>query len=173
MNGFCRVAVFELSSQPCLQTHFPTTMADPLSVTASVIAVATTAYKSSQALYEVIDTITQAPESFRALNADVKALNNLLALMVDAIEAKKQVASLPAAQTACLKALELPLHGCAQACENFKAKLDELMSHSSDRHTSMRDRIKLHFRSKEIESLQFKLGSYKSTLSIALSFASW
>ena len=148
-------------------------MADPLSVTASVIAVATIAYKSSQALCEVIDTITQAPETFCALSADVKALNQLLALMADATEAKKQAANLPAAQTACLKALELPLHGCAQACENFKAKLDKLMSHSSDSHTSMGDRIKLHFRSKEIESLQFKLSSYKSTLSIALSFASW
>ena len=148
-------------------------MSDPLSVTASVIAVATIAYKSSQALYEVIDTIREAPDFFRALNLDVKALNDLLRLVADATEAKKQVASLTAAQTACLQALELPLYGCSQACKDFKAKLDKLMSHSNDRHTSVRDRIKLHFQSKKIESLQFKLGSYKSTLSIALNFATW
>ena len=47
----------------CLQTHFSTAMTDPLGLTASVTAVATIAYKSSHALYEVIDIITEPPEN--------------------------------------------------------------------------------------------------------------
>jgi hypothetical protein len=43
-------------------------MADPLGVTASVIAVAGLAYSSSKALYEIISTIRDAPQVFQNLN---------------------------------------------------------------------------------------------------------
>ena len=148
-------------------------MTDPMSVIASVITVAGLAYKSSKALCEMIDTVRDAPETFRLLHGDLKALNDVLAPIFQTLEHKKATKDLPAAQAACLQALELPLQRCSDICDLFKSKLSTLMSHSSDTHTSKRDRLRLHFKSDEVESLRSTLGSYKSTLAIALSFVIW
>ena len=134
---------------------------DPLSITASVITVAGLAYKSTKALYEAIETIKDAPEFFETLNKDVKGLNNVLKAILEVIEDKEKAASLPAAQVTCLKALELPLQNCHEASDAFKAKIEKFTAHSSESHTSKRDRIHLHFKKDEIESLRYNLGSYK------------
>ena len=53
-------------------------MSDPVSLTASVIAIAGLAYSSSKALYEVISAIRDAPQVFQDLNQYIAALSQIL-----------------------------------------------------------------------------------------------
>jgi hypothetical protein len=147
-------------------------MSDPLSITASVAAIATLAYASSKTLYEIIKDIRDAPKSFCELITDLEALQDVLNALKAEFEGNDRDATLSEAQRSCLKELGPSLRGCSDVCDQFKSKLEELMSHSHDGHTSFRDRVKLQFHDKEISAFRFRLASYKSTLSVGLGFAS-
>ena len=147
-------------------------MTDPLSVSASVIAVATFAYSSSKTLFETLKGIRDAPKTFQDLSTDLGALQEVLGLLKARLDPGGQGGAFSEAQISCLEHLTTPLRACSDACSEFKSKLDGLTSHSNDRHTSFRDRLKLHFQDKEITAFKFRVASYKQTLSIALEFAS-
>jgi hypothetical protein len=147
-------------------------MSDPLSITASVAAIATIAYASSKALYEIIRDIHDAPKLFLNLTIDLEALQAVLTALKTEFEGNGRDAALSEAQRSCLKELGPSLRGCSNACDKFKSRLQELMSNSHDGHTSFRDRVKLQFHDKEVSAFRFRLASYKSTLSVGLGFAS-
>ena len=147
-------------------------MTDPLSVSASIIAVVTVAYSSTKALFEAVKGIRDAPKCFQDLITDLQALQEVLHLLGARLDSGGQGRPFSEAQVSCLDHLASPLSACSDACSGFKLKLDGIMGHSNDRHTSFRDRLKLHFQDKEITAFRFRLASYKLTLSIALEFAS-
>lgn len=147
-------------------------MTDPLTVSAGIIAVVTVAYSSSKTLFEVIAGIHDAPKTFDDLRTDLGALQEVLGLLEARLDPGGQGGAFSEAQASCLEHLASPLRACADACSEFKLKLDRLMGHSTDGHTSFRDRLKLHFQDKGITAFRFRLASYKQTLSIALEFAS-
>lgn len=147
-------------------------MSDPLSITASIVAIATLAYASSKALYEIIKDIQDAPKSFLDLNADLEALQAVLNSLKAELEGNGRDAGLSDTQQSCLRELGPSLQGCSDACDQFKSKLVDIMSHTREGHSSFRDRVKLQFHDKEIAAFRFRLASYKSTLSVALGFAS-
>jgi hypothetical protein len=147
-------------------------MSDPLSITASVVAVATLAYNSSKALYEITKDIKDAPKTFLDLKTDLEALQSVLNSLKTELNRKDRATALSEAQRSVLEELELPLRSCSDACDEFKSKLAKLLSRSGDGHTSFRDKVKLQFQDKEVSAFRFRLASYKSTLTIALSFSS-
>lgn len=97
-------------------------MADPLSITASIIAVATLAYKSTEALHNTINTVKDATKIFDNLNTDIATLKDVLGSLVSVVEETSTVGNLPEAQLRCLQALSLPLDGCSKACDNSSQK---------------------------------------------------
>ncbi len=147
-------------------------MTDPLTVSAGIIAVVTIAYSSSKTLVETVKGIRDAPKTFQDLSTDLAALQEVLGLLGARLDSGGQGGPFSEAQISCLEHLATPLRACSNACSEFKLKLDDVMCHSSDTHTSFRDRIKLRFQDKDITAFRFKLASYKLTLSIALEFAS-
>ncbi|KAF2195765.1 hypothetical protein K469DRAFT_699388 [Zopfia rhizophila CBS 207.26] len=148
-------------------------MADPLSITASVITVAGLAYSSGKMLYQAISDIHDAPETFIHLKTDVETLYETIHSLQQELEKKDTDASLSEAQKSNLREIKPTLQACRNACDAFKGKIDRLMRHSKDAHISLRDRLKLHFQEKEIGAFQARLGSYKSTLTIALDFSTF
>ncbi|KAF7586203.1 hypothetical protein BBP40_009294, partial [Aspergillus hancockii] len=75
------------------------------------------------------------------------------------------------AQTTRLVEVKAALEGCRVTCDEFLATLKRIMRHSKDRsHTSLHDRIRFHFKDKEVTSFRAQLASYKATLAISLQF---
>lgn len=143
-------------------------MADPLSITAGAIAVATLAYSSTKTLYHTISAIHDAPEAFAHLKTDIEILNETIYSLQQELKRKDTDADLSDAQKSNLREIKPTLEACYSACDAFKAKIDRVTRHSKDGYTSLRDRLKLQFQEKEIRAFQARLASYKSTLAIAL-----
>jgi hypothetical protein len=144
-------------------------MADPLSVTASVIAVAGLACSSSKALYELISTIQDAPQVFQDLNQYIAALSQILDALKTNLDGRG--ARLSESQIVCLQEAKPTLEGCDLACKDFKTKMDELTIHSQDGRRSFRDSIKLYFQNKSIADFQMRLVIWKESLALALDVA--
>jgi ABC-type transport system involved in cytochrome bd biosynthesis fused ATPase/permease subunit len=147
------------------------TMADPLSITASVIAVTTLAYTSSKMLYQTISGIQDAPEALAHLKTDVETLCDTIHSLQQGFEGKDADAALSESQKSNLREIKPTLEACHNACNAFKAKVDKLTHRSTEGHVSWRDRLKIQFQEKEVTAFQARLGSYKSTLAIAVEFA--
>jgi hypothetical protein len=144
-------------------------MADPLSVTASVVALAGTAYSSSKALYELISTIRDAPKVFQDLNQYVAALSQILRALKTNLDGRG--ARLSESQSVCLHEAMPALEGCDRACKDFKTKMERLTIHSQNGRRSIRDGINLHFQNKGIADFQTRLVSWKESLALALDVA--
>lgn len=147
-------------------------MADGLSIAASVITVAGLAYSSSKMLYQTISDIHDAPETFVHLKTDVETLSQTIHFLHQELEKKETDVALSEAQKSNLREIKPTLKACRSACDAFKGKIDKFMRHSKDGHISLRDKLKLQFHDKEIGAFQARLGSYKSTLTIAINFSS-
>jgi hypothetical protein len=146
-------------------------MAEAIGLAASVIGIATLACSSSKALYELLDGIYEAPQTLKFLKTDLDALQKLLSSLEAELKHKPDE-TLSDGLEKCLKEIEPSLKGCLTACDEFKLKLSKIVSHSTEQHTSLRDKVKLQFQEKEITAFRYRLASYKATVNIALSFAS-
>lgn len=144
-------------------------MADPLSITAGVIAVAGLAYSSSEALYELISTIRDAPQEFQDLNQYIEALSQILKALKTDLDGRG--ARLSESQIACLQETRPTLEGCDFACKAFKTKIEGLTAHSQDGRRSFRDSIKLNFQKKAIADFRMRLVGWKESLALVLDVA--
>lgn len=142
-------------------------MADPLSITASVITVAALAYSSGKALYDTIAAIRDAPQAFIYLKSDVATLCQTMDSLQRELEKGKNVEK-SNVQMLNLKEIKPVFEACCKASDEFKGKIDRVMCHSTDGRTSLRDRLKLQFQEQAIAAFQARLASYKSTFTIAL-----
>lgn len=146
-------------------------MADPVGLTASIIAIAGLAYQRSKALYELLNGIQNAPKTLQVLNDDLSAIQHLLKSIRSAMEDSSDD-SFSNSVKKCLEEGKPALVECGKACDEFAEKMGKIMSHSDANHTSARDRIKLQFQEKDILAFRYRIGSYKATLNIALSLTS-
>jgi hypothetical protein len=144
-------------------------MADPLSVTASVITVAGLAYSSSKALYEFISTIRNAPPMFQDLYQCIVALSQVINALKTNLPSRG--AKLSESHIACIQLAEPILEGCGLACKDFKTKMEQLTTHSQDGRRSFRDGIKLSFQDKSIADLRMRIANWKESLALALDVA--
>jgi hypothetical protein len=144
-------------------------MADPLSVTASVIAVAGLAYSSSKALYEFISAIQGAPQVFQELNQYIAALSQILEALKTNLDGCST--RLSESQIVCLQEAKPILEGCDLSCKGFKTKMEGLTIHSQNGRRSIRDSTRLHFQNKSIADFRMRLAGWKESLVIALNVA--
>ena len=138
-------------------------MADPLSITASVIAVGGFTLKASSALHELIRSFQSQNKDARALKAEVGDLNMVLESLLETI------ASNP---TLDFRALELPLQRCGHACEEYRKIIAKCTQHSSDKsRSSVRDWITQKYLQGDINDFKAMVAAHKSTINIALANA--
>ena len=138
-------------------------MADPLSVTASVLAVAGFALKSSLVLHATIRGFQSQNKDARALKAEVGDLSGVLESLLET------VANNP---TLDFKALEVPLQRCGNACDEYGKLITRCTKHSSEgSRPSVRDWITQKYLQGDINDFKAMLATYKSTINIALANA--
>lgn len=133
-------------------------MADPISMTASIISLATFAVQSSKALYDAVETIRDSGRSIRELKIETGALSGVLSALADTL----------AVSDAGLRALRVPLQQCGQICENYAVILTRFSAHTSDGKFSWRDCLVATYRGKNLADLRSLIRAYKSTITIAL-----
>jgi hypothetical protein len=136
-------------------------MGDPLSTTASAIAIVTVTIQSTTALYRIIDDFKNYPKRVSELKAQLWALINVLKSLEALVRDDATVGA----------TLESPLRQCGRACQGFKDLLEKCRQKSSSGRLSFSEWMKLRYRNGDIVSFVESLAGYKSTIGIAIADA--
>src|SRR5947208_9673826 len=140
-------------------------MADPLSVTASVVGITTAALQSVQFLAKTIDTIKDVPDTIKSIRADLQAVEPVLHHLNKALQGD-------ASQIVLSDQIKPAVEHCNRACTTFQSLLDHWMRHSTEEKTFWMDRWRVGlFGQERIKAFKGKLNDCKGTLNIALSTA--
>ncbi|KAJ5239542.1 hypothetical protein N7468_004161 [Penicillium chermesinum] len=130
-------------------------MADPLSITASLLAVITAAVQSTKALRETIIR-------FKGRDKTLARLQHELCDLVTILDSLKQVIGTEAEMLALLKG---PIERCAQVCHDFEKCMQAFGSKSK---TTIKDWTKMEFMRGDIHEFIDTISGYKSTISVGL-----
>ena len=141
---------------------------DPLSVSASLIAIAGLAWTSSKALYDVIDGLADAPQAITNINNNLVAVQAVLESLKQALGSKQSAALDPVLRQI---GIDVALEGCRAVCDDFKATIDKYTTHSTKTKFSKRDRLTVTFRKSKIATFTERLDLCKSTINLALTSA--
>lgn len=144
-----------------------------LGIAAGIIGIASFAYTSSKGLYDFIDAVRGAPLELRMLKEELGQVNTVLAQYQEELARRSTAGGAAAAEDLSIFAKPRPcIDGLQKACEDFEAELKGTFSHSTDDHSSVRDRVRYNFKEKKIAALKYRIATCKDTVNIALSFAS-
>ena len=123
---------------------------DPLSITASVLAVITAAIQSTKSLHETV-------KRFREHNKTLRRLQDELADLINILNSLTQVTSV---ETSMLALLQGPIDRCSQVCREFE-QLMEVFSGKSK--TGFRDWTRMEFMKGDINEFIDTIAGYKLT----------
>ncbi|KAF2008631.1 hypothetical protein BU24DRAFT_429219 [Aaosphaeria arxii CBS 175.79] len=121
--------------------------------------------------YTTLSTAIELKLHLPPLNSDVEAIITILHSIRTNLQAITDDDFSPSIRQ-CLEGAKPAITGCRNACTDFSAKLNKLMSHSSTVHFSKRDKAMLWFKEKKIMGIRYRLATYKGTLNVVLSLAS-
>jgi hypothetical protein len=130
-------------------------MADPLSITASMLAVVAAAIQSTKILRETVKRFKDRDKTLRRLQGELEDLVNIL-------DSLNEVANV---ETPMLKLLRKPVLRCSQVCHEFKKSMEEFTRKSK---IGVRDWTKMEFMRGDINEFIDTLAGYKSTISVSL-----
>ncbi|RFU26134.1 hypothetical protein B7463_g10201, partial [Scytalidium lignicola] len=130
-------------------------MADPLSISASVLAVVTAAVQSSKSLYETIKRFKDRDKTLRRLQQELEDLVNILSSLTEVINT----------ETSMLELLQGPIDRCSQVCREFEQSMKAFSKNSK---TGFRDWTKMEFMRGDINEFIDTIAGYKSTISVGL-----
>ena len=140
-------------------------MTDPLSVTASVAAIATTALGGVKFLHTTIGEIKDVPTALGNIRSDLQAVKPLLQKLCTELEKEDS-------QVLLTDAIKGAVENCNSACSTFKEKLDHWMRHAAKYQAfwaEWADRARIGmFEQGTIKVFKGRLNDCKSTLNIAL-----
>ena len=130
-------------------------MADPLSITASALAVATAALQSTKSLYETIKRFKDRNKTLRRLQDELGDLANILNSLTQVTNDEASMLTL----------LQGPIERCSQVCREFEQSMKVFSGKSK---TGFRDWTKMEFMRGGIDEFIDIIAGYKSTISIGL-----
>lgn len=130
-------------------------MADPLSITASALAIITAAIQSTRSLSETVKRYKGRDTTLRRLQDELEGLTNIL-------DTLREVVDLEVSMMALLKG---PVDRCSQACREFENSMKQFDGKSK---VGFRDWTKMEFMRGNINDFMDTLVGYKSTISIGL-----
>ena len=145
-------------------------MSDPLSISASVIAVAGLAYSSCKVLSDTIKSFRNAPKTLADIRTELSAIRNLLDSLINTLGGVENIA-LSNNQRTCFINLESAIKHCETTCKDFTGRLSRITSHSGTDHVNWFDRTRLHFNENDVSLLRAALERDKQTLDFALGVA--
>ncbi|KAH7127537.1 PAS domain-containing protein [Dactylonectria macrodidyma] len=137
-------------------------MADPLSVTASVIGILGVALHGSRRLFELIDSLQSAPKDIASLSTDLKALHGTLERLTHLQQKLDDNRSL-------CDPLKAALENCLDIFQEFTLTLQSYTQASSDGTRKVRTwkKIVWAFKDKEIQLFRDTILTYKASLNLA------
>ena len=128
---------------------------DPLSITASVVAVITAAIQSTKSLHETVKRFRERNKTLRRLQDELADLTNILNTLT-------QVTSV---ETSMLALLQGPIDRCSQVCREFEQSMEVFSGKSK---TGFRDWTRMEFMKGDINEFIDTIAGYKSTISVGL-----
>ncbi|CAP70934.1 uncharacterized protein PODANS_3_9900 [Podospora anserina S mat+] len=140
---------------------------DPLSVTASAVALATAALQSAKALHDLVDGLADAPHSVSHSKSLLSQTQTTLGTLARTLETN----CAPDTVNSVLKEIELNkvLESTKSICQGFTAAMTRVTSHSTDSHFSKRDRLVVYFQDSKINKLNRDLADCQRTITMVLS----
>lgn len=152
--------------------HILSAMADPLSIFASVLAIASTVIQSSKALFELVDDIREGPEEIRSISRDAHSFYSVVfSLNTTLGDARiREIISDDDALLDMISNLKSPLSNCEAVLAKLMIKMQTLRLGPESRGDRMRlASVKWGLFSKsEVRGLQLRLEAAKSTLNSVL-----
>jgi hypothetical protein len=128
---------------------------DPLSISASVLAVITAAIQSTNSLCETIKRFKDRNKTLRRLQDELEDLLNILNSISQVIHD----------DTSMLGLLQGPIDRCSRVCHDFEGSMKKFKEKSK---TGFRDWTKMEFMRGDINDFIDTVSGYKSTISIGL-----
>ena len=136
-------------------------MADPLSLGASLLAVASAGVAVSKTLFKLADTIGTSNDEVRSIGKEVSAFARVVEDLYEFLEDAKELIS----QQAIANALDI-----MDTCSETFAKIKRKLKFGAGKHAnSFWQGVQWSFRREKVKPLCAKLESYKSTLILMLS----
>jgi hypothetical protein len=142
-------------------------MADPLSVTASVVGIAVPALHGTRLLLDDLERIKDAPKTVKRLTDDVRSVEATLNLL-QGVEGRewKLLGATVAGES------KTTIDSCKQACDLFRADLQRWTKHSEDGKLAWQDRTVVGFFKKDqIKAMSEQLQNCKLTITSVVSVA--
>lgn len=130
-------------------------MADPLSITASLLAVTTAAIQSTKSLYETVKRFRDRNKTLRRLQDELGDLTNILDSLTQVTNAEQSMLTL----------LQGPIERCSQVCREFEQSMEVFRGKSK---TGFRDWTKMEFMRGDMNEFIDTIAGYKSTISVGL-----
>ncbi|RYP66843.1 hypothetical protein DL770_008724 [Monosporascus sp. CRB-9-2] len=140
---------------------------DPLSVTASVIAVATLALQSCKAAYNLVDGLAEAPQAIARSKASLTETQKTLGALQQTLKAG------PAPDSeldVVLRTIDLneTLVSVKRLCDEYTAAIVRFTSHSTEGKFSKRDRLIVNLQESKMNKFSKELGDCQRTMSMVL-----
>ncbi|KAL4936832.1 hypothetical protein BDV06DRAFT_204174 [Aspergillus oleicola] len=130
-------------------------MADPVSITASVLAIVTAAIQSTNSLKETVRRFKERNKTLGRLQDELEDLSKILDLLEHAVNTDASVLAL----------LQGPTARCSQLCRDFE---DSLKVFNGKSKTGFRDWTRMEFMRGDINEFIDTIAGYKSTISVGL-----
>jgi hypothetical protein len=142
-------------------------MADPLSITASIVGITVPALHGTRLLLDDLQQLKDAPKTVKRLTDDVHSVHAALELL-KGIEDRdwKSLGKSVAEQS------EETIRSCTQACNLFKADLQKWTRHSEDGKLAWQDRANVGFFKKDhVKAMSEQLQSCKLAINLIVGVA--
>ncbi|KAH7406617.1 hypothetical protein DE146DRAFT_398656 [Phaeosphaeria sp. MPI-PUGE-AT-0046c] len=130
-------------------------MADPLSITASIVAIATAAIQSVKSLNDTVSRYKGRDKTLQRLQNELEDVSGILDSLKEAILAEVSISTL----------LKGPVGRCSEVCREFE---QSMQSFGEKTKTGIRDWAKLEFMRGDINEFIDTISGYKSTIAVGL-----
>lgn len=130
-------------------------MADPLSITASVLTIVTAAVQSVKSLNDTVSRYKGRDRTLQRLQNELRDVCGILDSLKEAIQAEASVSAL----------LKGPVGRCSDICQEFEQSMRSFNEKSK---TGVRDWAKLEFMRGDINEFIDTISGYKSTIAVGL-----
>ena len=137
---------------------------DPLSIFASLLAVATAGIQSSRSLKETIERFKARDPTLHNLLFQVSDLDNILRSLQQLLQAAQSESAL-APDVSVAKLLLEPIKRCSAECGDFEAAMERFNKNSK---VTFVDWARMEFMRGDINQFMDTIAAYKATISIGL-----
>ncbi|RYN59487.1 hypothetical protein AA0119_g13310 [Alternaria tenuissima] len=130
-------------------------MADPLSTTASVVALVTVTVQSVKSLYETVSRFKGRDKTLQRLQDELQGIIGILDSLKEVAYAEASISTL----------LRGPIDRCSEVCKEFE---ESMRSFNQKDKAGFRDWAKLEFMRGDINEFIDTISGYKSTITVGL-----